>query len=320
MTRSRAFFGALALATVLPMIVIPLAVALGASALPNGYSMISYTMAAIGSGHIGSTAGFFFDRPYVPVMRRGLYLAAGGIPAVAAVLAVACSPTALLLAYVGYLVWQAYHYQRQNYGITALAAAHEGIGRLPPRLNRALVTASVAGAVALLAVPTAYPIHLAGLLDFSINGAPYIRAAAVLIYVIAAADFVLLLRHSPALRSSHLTLGCATASLAFFLPGLLSTDSFISFWSYAAAHGLQYLIIAGISVWRSPARIIATGAFIIGAAGVFLGGGLQADAVLWPIYFGITVLHFVVDSRLWRMREPAQRQILRQRFDFVFAS
>jgi hypothetical protein len=29
--------------------------------------------------------------------------------------------------------------------------------------------------------------------------------------------------------------------------------------------------------------------------------------------------HFVIDAKVWRMREPLQRQLLRERFGFLFS-
>ena len=36
------------------------------------------------------------------------------------------------------------------------------------------------------------------------------------------------------------------------------------------------------------------------------------------IYTGVVMWHFLVDARLWRLRDPAVREIVRARFAFVF--
>jgi len=45
----------------------------------------------------------------------------------------------------GFLVWQLYHYQRQNYGLIALAAQSTGAGKMSSELN-GMLNLGVAGA------------------------------------------------------------------------------------------------------------------------------------------------------------------------------
>jgi hypothetical protein len=52
--------------------------------------------------------------------------------------------------------------------------------------------------------------------------------------------------------------------------------------------------------------------------------GLGIDSMkAWPlifVYMGIVEVHFMVDAKVWRLREPQQRAIMNDRFDFLLAS
>jgi len=46
-------------------------------------------------------------------------------------------------------------------------------------------------------------------------------------------------------------------------------------------------------------------------------------AKAWPAilaYMGLVEVHFLVDAKVWRLREPRQRAIMNDRFDFLLAS
>jgi len=106
---------------------------------------------------------------------------------------------------------------------------------------------------------------------------------------------------------------------AFYLPALLVTNIDYAFWSYAIAHGLQYLLMVGIVSAGAPRRWLSLPVFV---AGAILGGWamkhmLGNHALLLCGIF-LTWVHFVLDAKLWRMSEPAARQFLRQRFRFIF--
>jgi hypothetical protein len=43
----------------------------------------------------------------------------------------------------------------------------------------------------------------------------------------------------------------------------------------------------------------------------------------WPVifvYMGLVQVHFLIDAKVWRLREPKQRAIMGNRFDFLLAS
>ena len=58
------------------------------------------------------------------------------------------------------------------------------------------------------------------------------------------------------------------------------------------------------------------------AVGVVAGLGLDAMKG-WPVILvatGLTQVHFLVDAKVWRLREKRQRAIMNDRFDFLLAA
>jgi len=146
-------------------------------------------------------------------------------------------------------------------------------------------------------------------------------------------------------------------SLVFFVPVYLSPTPVIAYWSYATAHGLQYLLFLGYHAtgWsygfgRNPARKWPTGVLglaslvvfaisvvvllrtqqslpapfraAIGSAADWLGSPLTARAIGrggLGVTLGITLAHFWLDQNLWRLREPSRRAWVRDRYAFLFA-
>ena len=62
------------------------------------------------------------------------------------------------------------------------------------------------------------------------------------------------------------------------------------------------------------------GAFLVSVAGGgYLLHSLVGNQALFICGILLTWVHFVLDAKLWRMSEPEIRQLLRQRFGFLFS-
>ena len=129
--------------------------------------------------------------------------------------------------------------------------------------------------------------------------------------------------------------------VCFFLPMFLSDNLDVAFFSYAIAHGAQYLaFMAVISLdvgaregrHGVSARMTALAAFL-----VLLGlvGNHAADVralapvagspllmrligFLAGIGLGTTVAHFVIDAGAWRLSQSSAKRYVTQRFGFLF--
>jgi hypothetical protein len=143
-------------------------------------------------------------------------------------------------------------------------------------------------------------------------------------------------RTTPLLTIFYFTLVC------FFLPVFLSTNINVAFFSYAIAHGVQYILFMSVvSLNLDPhaaakrmqignaAKLLAL-TLVVGF--VFYRAGdlkavelITAHATLMKVVdftigavLGATMAHFVVDAGAWRLSQTLQRMYIGKRFAFVF--
>jgi len=220
-----AYFGALLLATLLPLLSLPL---MAAAELPFDSSLLlGIAIFAGGAGHVASTACIYADprvRATVAPMKGRFY----ALPIAVIALSV--------LAYVGarsfdvddgavagiflfHLLWLYYHYQKQNYGLVAFSAA--GAGRRVPRvLAPVLLLPALAGSAATL------PALLADGLPYATFLEPYaalLRRGGLVLYGLGACALVVLIaRHRQSFADLRTVIFTATA--------------FLSQWACSASH------------------------------------------------------------------------------------
>jgi len=319
--QSRTFFAALAVATAAPLIAMPLYAMAPALAPAPLTAIVVAAWVLTAYGHVLSTLWFGADPDYAPVVRANRWRMIASlaiIPAAAGGVALA-SPLASAWAYAAFLVWQAHHYNRQNYGILSFAAARDGTGPLPREVGLILNLTTVAGALGMVTLPTIYPRGLP-LLAFQTGPAVLVgRCVAIACFIAAAAVIARILWREKRLRQGPTVLVFLALSGVFFLPSLLPGAQQAAFWPFAMAHGAQYLVIMGVTskrarhAWPRIAGVSAV-AIALGAAAFQLPRLVLAQA-----YMGVVMWHFLADARLWRLRDPAVRMIVRQRFDFLFA-
>ena len=60
--------------------------------------------------------------------------------------------------------------------------------------------------------------------------------------------------------------------------------------------------------------IMPPGASVISGSDPRAGGAPFVNQIM----LALTIVHILIDAKLWRLREPLQRGIIRERFDFVF--
>ena len=319
---SKTFFAALAFATAAPLVALPL-YAMTPAVTPGALTAIVVVLWTLtGNGHVLSTLWFAADPDYASVVRAHRWRMVASlaiIPVTVGVIAVV-DARAYAWIYAGFLVWQAHHYNRQNYGILSFAAVNDRLGPLPRDVGLIINLTTAAGALGMVTQPTIYP---RGLPVLPFQAAPLVqdgRWVAIACFIAAVGLIARLLWKNERLRQSPTVLVFLGLSVVFFLPSLLPGAPQAAFWPYAMAHGAQYLVIMGVTSRRahhSWPRIAAVAgvATVVGAAAFKL-----SPIVLAQAYMGVVVWHFLADARLWRLRDTAVRTIVRSRFDFLFAS
>ena len=330
----RLFSLGLLVCTWIPMIFF---LAAGAYGTPNaGARATKAILLLLSAVHVPATALLYGDRAfrglihenmvryvYLPVV---LVLGSGVVFAFAGVVAQA-------YLWLGFWAWQAYHYGRQNVGVYALAGAAGGWRpeAAERRILEAATVCGICGTFKVLGMDVS-PSYLHGLFDLL-----YRAGFVVFMGVLVAAVAVYL--KSWRTFSPGRTLFFATLTL-FFLPIFLSSSMDGAFFSYAIAHGVQYLLILtvlSVNLGRTDGRRGVSGAMLVLPALALLialvGGRPEPRGFEWVkssgmvstsldfalgMSLGCTLAHFVIDAGAWRLRQPSVRAYLTRRFGFLF--
>ena len=309
------FFATLIAVTVIPLVMLPFH-DMSVPTNVNGLIWIAWIVG--GYSHVMATVWFGMDKDYHPVISANRARMVGSLAVIpAAMVAVAlASLTASSWIYAGYTLWLAHHYNRQNYGLVAFAGAHDGLGPMPREVGWMFNLTTGAGAIRLVAMPFIYP---GGISPFASPVYAYYGwyAAAALMLAAAVVLVKLIVCHA-AVRRSPMVVIFLLLGFAFYLPALLVGPTQTSFWPYAMAHGLQYLVMVGV-VSRGS-RLGRLGLAIAAASALVLGVIVYSmDSAPWAqLYIGVEMWHFLADARLWRLRDPLVRGVVRERFSFLF--
>jgi len=329
-SRPRSFLLGLALVTVLPLFGLPLALLrdqpLG---LPPGSLAIAWIT---GPMHVATTAYFYFDRRFRPVLadsRARCLWSPVWLPLGLAALGVAgafvIGRWAFLLIFLVQHAWLFHHYQRQNFGLISFISMHIGGGRLPAGVSTALNLAAAGGIISLFGTPSFYGVlgargsyaNLEGL--FAPGTYAVARQVGTVLYVVSLVAMVRVFRAEPRLRQSAWLAGAFLLGMGFFLPTVLFHSVAAAFLPLAIAHGAQYILMMSVVSGRSERGWL--GFAIMCTAGILVGLVLSVKA--WPLILAVTGLvqvHFLVDARVWRLRERRQRAIMGERFDFLLSA
>ncbi|HKG78854.1 MAG TPA: hypothetical protein VKA78_05530 [Pyrinomonadaceae bacterium] len=332
------FLGALLLSTWLPM-----AFFLLSSKIDNsifGFGAMKTVLLFLGTAHVPATIFFYMDRDFSHIIKehkfRYIYFPIALTITTGALFAFAGT---MVQAYIllAYWAWQAFHYGRQNTGIYSFAAIATR-GTPADKQEKIIIDlgtwCGILGTFKILGMGIA-PNYLRAPFD-SLYGFGSVAFVGVVV-----ASIVVYLRHfkrtTPLLTIFYFTLVC------FFLPVFLSTNLNVAFFSYAIAHGVQYILfMTVVSLNFDPQAVkrwkIASAAklfMVIGLVGFlfYRAGELKtiefftAHATLLRVVdfaigaiLGATMAHFVIDAGAWKLSQSLQRRYIGKRFGFVFAN
>ncbi len=303
------------------------AIALAPPAGARPHEALAFLLFVGSSVHVAST-GWFYTVPAVRAHMRQhrarylwwpLALVAG-----ACTIAATVPLTALYWLLLPYFGWQFWHYQKQNLGIVALTASSLRLAPLGRGERSALRAAGLAVVAGLLTRPSLLQLPVRAIV------APLWPAAAVGFALAVAAGLWSLARRAPADRPAGYCVVLLT-SLAFGLPVFVFESPYAAVAGLTVAHGLQYLLLMAMLTAggeRGAARLRRLAAF---GNIALLGGALLALAsdqlaarpvgrILFGLFVGAVMAHFVVDAGLWRMREQFPRSFLASRLPALLPS
>jgi hypothetical protein len=305
-------------------------VALAPPAGATPISALSWLLFTGSSVHVAST-GWLFVLPAVRDYARQHKLRCVWVPVcligAAAVAAAVISPAAFQWLLLPYFSWQFYHYQKQNIGMAALAAAGSKIRPLSRSERNSLVLAGVATIGALAGDPRLLGLRIG--LD-----TPWLRPAALAVFAVAiVAGLLALASRPPAARPAGFTAVYLT-SLLFGLPAFVFASPYAAVGGMTIAHGLQYLLLISLIAFQGagPRAAQARSSRLVRLAllaNVALIGGVllstashlhnsdQAGRLVFGAYLGVVMAHFVIDAGIWRMRDPLARKFVTENVPFL---
>jgi hypothetical protein len=148
---------------------------------------------------------------------------------------------------------------------------------------------------------------------------PLACASSIALFVASTLILFKILRARIGRGDNRLVLLFTILAWAFFLPALISTDRLVGFWSYAIAHGAQYFIFMAVISGNHKRSIIGLSVFVLATAmALVLFQYLNTSGPGFAVYTGLVMGHFLIDAKVWRLREPLQRNLIRTRFGFIF--
>jgi hypothetical protein len=293
----------------------------------------------LGTAHVPATLFFYGDKEFAGVIERHRlrYIYAPIFLAVATgLIFVVTSPTVQIFTLLFYWAWQAFHYGRQNIGIYAFASIAQ-TGSAPHRMEKLAIDLGTAlgilGTFKIFSAAIASPVMRGAFDQLSRFG--YIAFAGVFVFSLVV--YLKFFRGTTIFKTIFFF-----TCVFFFFPVFISTDMNVAFFSYAIAHGLQYLIfISVISMHegrRAESRAIQSRSvlkllvFVLVLGFIFFRGGelrtlaavkdnalyLNAANFIFGALLGLTMAHFVVDGGAWKLSQVLQRAYITRRFGFIF--
>jgi hypothetical protein len=329
------FMLALLLATWAP---ITFFLAVGSLSKPGGgLEAIKAALLLVGGIHVAATLILYVDRTFLPSVldNKARYVYAPLATIVGAGVLFALGGRGVqVAAYLVLWAWQTYHYGRQNVGVYAFAGIAGGWRPLPleRRVLDLVAICAILGTFEVLAKEAASP-ALYPLFDglYRLGTVAFLGTLAFSLYVC--------LRHR---REFSWSRGVFFFTLVlFFAPMFMSTNVDVAFFSYAVAHGAQYLMFMtaasvglaarggrrGIALPMVVPAVLLVGFGVLGSRAddlkaLALAGsspwlGTVADFLIGTV-LGTTIAHFIVDAEAWKLSRPAARRYVTERFRFLF--
>jgi hypothetical protein len=229
-------------------------------------------------------------------------------------------PRAVFWVLAGNSAWLFYHYQRQNFGLISLVNKNVGAGRLPPEVSNILNMVVVAGVLGFIGIP--FNRELGYVIPPAVHS--QIKMAGLALYGVSFGLLIRAFYKHPHLRANPWLTCSILLGWAFFLPAVLFDTIAGAFMPLAVAHGAQYVLMMTVlsrrsnQGWRGVGVMVMVGA----AVGLTMHFALQSkfDVHLYLFTTGVVMIHFVIDAKLWRLRESQQRDIMMRRFGFLAPS
>lgn len=235
-----------------------------------------------------------------------------------------------------FFLWQTWHFGAQNIGVAAFISLSDR-GRPLARHEKIAIRAGVV--VGMLGVLKAMaPTYMIG--EQYVPLGPTVMSVLEFFYevglvsAVPLAGFALWLAAGAWVKQQYMFGIAIFLSVTFLFTMYLSRDYTLGFISFAAAHGLQYLVfLFAHSIGQSKEAVAKRLPIGLIAAPVVLLLFMGAGRIIWSHAFtdepggslpmvvafvlSLTLVHFWVDQFLWRMKNKDRAEWMRARFGYV---
>jgi len=290
---------------------VPLAVML-LHATAVGLPLVAGIAVALGTPHVLATFGLYGDSELREVVRsdrvRLVWLPLLAIP-MSALAFYVVNGSALLWLFTAFLIWQTHHFTKQNFGMVTFWTKARSLPGPTVAEKRLIKATTLVGGLGILRAVGEVPQHDA-----------LLRSAGL---VLLALGTVAILATWAGTRSVALLV-----VLAFYAPlHLFEADLFAAAVAYQSAHGAQYYLMVGHVMGGDRSRsnrwpAVAALVLVVALGGAALVAATRPSTtssgrLAFGAAKGVVAAHFIADARLWRLRDPQVRTIMRRRFEFL---
>lgn len=268
--------------------------------------------------HVGMTGFFWIDRRYrrhIVSRPRWFYV----LPTVVATLSFAALAWSwwggFLALTAASTAWLLYHFAKQNWGLLCLCAAATRASRPQPWERRLYLAGAAAGVIGMK--PLAATLSQAG---------PQIAGVA-LVSVVGLIALGVALRRS--MQGAHPALVLLTVYSGLYFAPIFLFGPVLGTLMIGTGHAFQYVAIMSCLAAdgdQGDRRMRIAGLLLCGLsiAPIFTVLNYASLWGVWsPLFYvaflGIQAWHFIIDADVWRLREPFQRQTLRESMPYLFA-
>ncbi|MBT3813679.1 MAG: hypothetical protein HOE45_12200 [Gammaproteobacteria bacterium] len=248
-----------------------------------------------------------------------------------------------------YAMLTIYHYQKQNIGVYSLLAPSVGFGRMLP-IERGLIMGGALVGMLVFTWPIDRSLFQGTVLSTykdSFEAASLILLCALTLYTsyFACKNYLFI----AAAQRQYLRAALLLSLVTFFWPMFIVQDKQTAFFMYATAHGLQYYVFIAIAsvngdkiqkllqtehvkgvLFRHFNLILfialtALSAYIwkqlylINPPPIFNFSDTEIKRAIFGLASSISLIHYWIDGRIWKIRHDDSRIFMRSKFQFLFA-
>lgn len=319
----------LLIATIIPFISLPLLNNLSVNFSSNSSTqLIGLLLLLGGTSHVASTTFFFHKKDMFKIANNHsikFYILPLILILSYALIFQFANEVLKAYALLTYFIWQTYHYQRQNFGVITFISKATNTSSINYFEKLGMQLSVTAGIFALI---THYNLAENTFL-VKYNEILYLSSKYIF-YIIPFITILGLYQISKTGRfKDKLLRGSFTViTTLFFIPAILYDNPLIAVSSYALSHGLQYLIFMlyiSLSEDEQISLIKRLSFFIFyilifGAILMLMSDGTiwgNVSGLIFGIYLGIVMTHFLIDSSISKLAEELQFNLVSKAFPFI---